>query len=164
MFFETNFLIQDYYPEMLATKFFVNIPGFFQGMFSAFSPFISEATKKKFIVCAKGSVREKMLQVIDVDCLPQEYLYEILLFTFSLLFLITSRYGGLGKNFQATSSVDSSSTSKSTPLPSTNTAAEEKAVEVDIERRGKHEVTKNIKKGDEVCWEFTTPTYVLNIR
>jgi len=68
--------------------------------------------------------------------------------------LITCRYGGLGKNFQATSYVETSSTPA---LPSTNTATEEKAVEVDIERRGKHEVTKNVKKGDEVCWEFTTP-------
>lgn len=66
-------LMQDNYPETLAVKFFVNVPWFFETVYSMVTAFTSERTKKKFVICSKGTIREKMLQVIDVECLPIEY-------------------------------------------------------------------------------------------
>lgn len=46
-------LMQDNYPELLAIKFFVNVPKWGSMIFSLIKPLLPEATVKKFVVCSK---------------------------------------------------------------------------------------------------------------
>ncbi|KAI8378257.1 CRAL-TRIO domain-containing protein [Choanephora cucurbitarum] len=46
-------IMQDNYPEFLATKFFVNVPKWGSIVFKLVRPLLSEATVKKFVICAK---------------------------------------------------------------------------------------------------------------
>eukprot|EP01112_Ceratiomyxa_fruticulosa_P002799 TRINITY_DN1302_c0_g1_i1.p1 TRINITY_DN1302_c0_g1~~TRINITY_DN1302_c0_g1_i1.p1 ORF type:complete len:509 (-),score=126.97 TRINITY_DN1302_c0_g1_i1:102-1628(-) len=66
-------LFQNYYPETIARKVFVNVPWFFGALYSLFSSFTSERTRSKFIVCTKGAIKEKLIEFIPVDNLPEEY-------------------------------------------------------------------------------------------
>jgi len=65
-------IFQDYYPETLAKKFFINVPSFFETVYSLFSSFIDEQTRQKFIICA-GGYRQKMLDAIDPGQVPVLY-------------------------------------------------------------------------------------------
>lgn len=60
----------DYYPELLATKFFVNVPRVLAWVFGAISNFLSKATVAKFVVL--GDARE-LNKYIDLDQLPERY-------------------------------------------------------------------------------------------
>ncbi|KAI7892884.1 CRAL-TRIO domain-containing protein [Mucor mucedo] len=46
-------LLQDNYPEFLSTKLFVNIPKWGTVIFRLVRPLLSEATLKKFVICAR---------------------------------------------------------------------------------------------------------------
>lgn len=48
-------LFQNYYPEFLGSKYFVNVPTFMQWMFAFVRPFLSKETVAKFHVIADGS-------------------------------------------------------------------------------------------------------------
>jgi hypothetical protein len=60
----------DYYPELLASKFFVNVPHVLAWVFGAISNFLSKETVAKFIVL--GDARE-LSKYIDLDQLPERY-------------------------------------------------------------------------------------------
>ena len=60
----------DYYPELLATKFFVNVPRVLAWVFGAISNFLSKETVAKFVVL--GDARE-LNKYIDLDQLPERY-------------------------------------------------------------------------------------------
>ena len=63
-------LFADYYPELLATKFFVNVPRVLAWVFGAISNFLSKETVAKFVVL--GDARE-LDKYIDGDQLPERY-------------------------------------------------------------------------------------------
>jgi phosphatidylinositol transfer protein SFH5 len=63
-------LFTDYYPELLATKFFVNVPRVLAWVFGAISNFLSKETVAKFVVL--GDARE-LSRYIDLDQLPERY-------------------------------------------------------------------------------------------
>jgi phosphatidylinositol transfer protein SFH5 len=63
-------LFSDYYPELLATKFFVNVPRVLAWVFGAISNFLSKETVEKFVVL--GDARE-LNRYIDHDQLPERY-------------------------------------------------------------------------------------------
>ncbi|EFA84049.1 cellular retinaldehyde-binding/triple function domain-containing protein [Heterostelium album PN500] len=66
-------LLQDNYPEMLARKFFINVPWFFERLYAFFSSFTNDRTRKKFIICSNKTYRRELLQFIDADSLPARY-------------------------------------------------------------------------------------------
>jgi phosphatidylinositol transfer protein SFH5 len=63
-------IFTDYYPELLATKFFVNVPRVLAWVFGAISNFLSKETVAKFVVL--GDARE-LNKYIDLDQLPERY-------------------------------------------------------------------------------------------
>jgi phosphatidylinositol transfer protein SFH5 len=63
-------LFTDYYPELLAAKFFVNVPRVLAWVFGAISNFLSKETVAKFVVL--GDARE-LNRFIDLDQLPERY-------------------------------------------------------------------------------------------
>ncbi|KAG8871394.1 Non-classical phosphatidylinositol transfer protein (PITP) [Tulasnella sp. 331] len=68
-------LFQDYYPETLAKKYFVNVPAYMAWIFWAAKPFISAATFAKFQMVGKGPeiVGKAMLPHVDSSELPKKY-------------------------------------------------------------------------------------------
>src|SRR5438046_6115974 len=63
-------MFTDYYPELLAAKFFVNVPRVLAWVFGALSNFLSKETVAKFVVL--GDARE-LNKYIDIDQLPERY-------------------------------------------------------------------------------------------
>jgi phosphatidylinositol transfer protein SFH5 len=63
-------LFADYYPELLATKFFVNVPRVLAWVFGAISSFLSKETVEKFVVL--GDARELSKYVARGE-LPERY-------------------------------------------------------------------------------------------
>jgi hypothetical protein len=63
-------LFTDNYPELLAVKFFVNVPRVLAWVFGAISNFLSKETVEKFVVL--GDARE-LSRWIDLDQLPERY-------------------------------------------------------------------------------------------
>jgi phosphatidylinositol transfer protein SFH5 len=63
-------LFSDYYPELLAAKFFVNVPRVLAWVFGAISGFLSKETVEKFVVL--GDARE-LSRWIEGDELPERY-------------------------------------------------------------------------------------------
>src|SRR5579859_3361160 len=63
-------LFADYYPELLAAKFFVNVPRVLAWVFGAISNFLSAETVEKFVVL--GDARE-LSRYIDAEELPERY-------------------------------------------------------------------------------------------
>ena len=63
-------LFTDYYPELLATKFFVNVPRVLAWVFGAISAFLSRETVEKFVVL--GDARE-LSGWIGGEELPERY-------------------------------------------------------------------------------------------
>jgi hypothetical protein len=63
-------LFSDYYPELLATKFFVNVPRVLAWVFGAISNFLSKETVEKFVVL--GDARD-LNKYIDENQLPERY-------------------------------------------------------------------------------------------
>lgn len=63
-------IFADHYPELLATKFFVNVPRVLAWVFGAISNFLSKETVEKFVVL--GDARE-LNKYIDTDQLPERY-------------------------------------------------------------------------------------------
>jgi len=63
-------LFTDYYPELLATKFFVNVPKVLAWVFNAISNFLSKETVQKFVVLGDAT---ELSRYIDLDQLPEQY-------------------------------------------------------------------------------------------
>ncbi|CAG8531422.1 2487_t:CDS:2 [Ambispora leptoticha] len=66
-------VMQDNYPEFLAVKFFVNVPWWGDLIFKFISVFLTEQTKKKFIVTTASNAKEKMTKYIAEEELPTKY-------------------------------------------------------------------------------------------
>jgi phosphatidylinositol transfer protein SFH5 len=63
-------IFADYYPELLAAKFFVNVPRVLAWVFGAISNFLSKETVAKFVVLSDA---RDLSQYIDLDELPERY-------------------------------------------------------------------------------------------
>jgi len=63
-------IFADYYPELLSTKFFVNVPRVLAWVFGAISNFLSKETVAKFVVLSDSKELSKW---IDLDELPERY-------------------------------------------------------------------------------------------
>ncbi|OLL22599.1 Phosphatidylinositol transfer protein SFH5 [Neolecta irregularis DAH-3] len=63
-------IFQRHYPELLAAKYFVNVPRGMEFVFSVVKPFLSADTIKKFVVLADS---KKLVQFIPADELPEIY-------------------------------------------------------------------------------------------
>lgn len=63
-------IFADHYPELLATKFFVNVPRVLAWVFGAISNFLSRETVAKLVVL--GDAKE-LSKYIDLDELPERY-------------------------------------------------------------------------------------------
>ncbi|OWM81669.1 patellin-6 [Punica granatum] len=66
-------LFQDNYPEMVARKIFVNVPWYFSVLYSMFSPFLTQRTKSKFVICKEGNVAETLYKFIRPEDVPVQY-------------------------------------------------------------------------------------------
>ncbi|CAH1762231.1 14652_t:CDS:2 [Entrophospora sp. SA101] len=65
-------IMQNHYPEFLAVKFFINVPWWGDMMFKFISYFLSEETKKKFIVTS-SDVKNNLLLYITEENIPSKY-------------------------------------------------------------------------------------------
>jgi phosphatidylinositol transfer protein SFH5 len=63
-------IFADHYPELLATKFFVNVPRVLAWVFGAISNFLSKETVEKFVVLSDA---RDLSKYIDLDQLPERY-------------------------------------------------------------------------------------------
>eukprot|EP00026_Physarum_polycephalum_P007950 Phypoly_transcript_08023.p1 GENE.Phypoly_transcript_08023~~Phypoly_transcript_08023.p1 ORF type:complete len:445 (+),score=102.83 Phypoly_transcript_08023:178-1512(+) len=138
-------LFQDYYPELLAKKFFVNIPWFFETVYNVISAFVSDRTKAKFVLCSKGSLREKLLVNIPVENLPTEYGG------------LSTLDKGLIPHSPNINNNNNNNNPTNTNEPPQYTSAE-KPTEVNIEPGAKYEVAKEVEAGQVLVWEFTLVT------
>ncbi|KAG0172108.1 Non-classical phosphatidylinositol transfer protein (PITP) [Apophysomyces sp. BC1034] len=66
-------IMQDNYPEYLATKYFVNVPWWGSKIFKLIRPLLPEATFKKFVVCSNDELLETLTQSIEQVNLPEVY-------------------------------------------------------------------------------------------
>ncbi|KAK4515079.1 UDP-glucose 4-epimerase [Mucor velutinosus] len=66
-------IMQDNYPEFLATKLFVNVPYWGAMIFKLVRPLLSEATTKKFVVCSNDELYQSLTNIIDEANLPKAY-------------------------------------------------------------------------------------------
>ncbi|GAN05583.1 CRAL/TRIO domain-containing protein [Mucor ambiguus] len=66
-------IMQDNYPEFLATKLFVNVPYWGAMIFKLVRPLLSEATTKKFVVCSNDELYQSLTNIIDEANLPKDY-------------------------------------------------------------------------------------------
>ncbi|KAK4771285.1 hypothetical protein SAY87_031817 [Trapa incisa] len=66
-------LFQDNYPEMVARKIFINVPWYFSVLYSMFSPFLTQRTKSKFVICKEGNVAETLYKFIRPEDIPVQY-------------------------------------------------------------------------------------------
>ncbi|KAI8577316.1 hypothetical protein K450DRAFT_252570 [Umbelopsis ramanniana AG] len=66
-------IMQDNYPEVLAKKFFVNVPSWGSMIFKLVRPLLSENTVKKFVICSSSEASESLLQQISKENLPKQY-------------------------------------------------------------------------------------------
>ncbi|KAL9548869.1 hypothetical protein MBANPS3_005470 [Mucor bainieri] len=66
-------IMQDNYPEFLAAKLFVNVPYWGAMIFKLVRPLLSEATTKKFVVCANDELYQSLTNIIDEANLPKDY-------------------------------------------------------------------------------------------
>lgn len=68
-------LFQDYYPEFLSRKFFVNVPSVMAWVFWLFKPFLSAKTMEKFSMVGPGpkTIGAVLLPIIDAQELPKRY-------------------------------------------------------------------------------------------
>ncbi|CAN7118514.1 unnamed protein product [Brassica rapa subsp. narinosa] len=68
-----NSIIQDNYPEMVATKIFINVPWYFSVIYSMFSPFLTHRTKSKFVISKEGNAAETLYKFIRPEDIPVQY-------------------------------------------------------------------------------------------
>ncbi|KAK4748168.1 hypothetical protein SAY87_014754 [Trapa incisa] len=66
-------LFQDNYPEMVARKIFINVPWYFSVLYSMFSPFLTQRTKSKFVICKEGNVAETLYKFVRPEDIPVQY-------------------------------------------------------------------------------------------
>ncbi|EGG23892.1 cellular retinaldehyde-binding/triple function domain-containing protein [Cavenderia fasciculata] len=128
---QTIQLLQDNYPEILAVKYFINIPWFFERLVNLFT---SERTKKKFVVCDSNSYRHHLLENIDITKLP-------------------AKYGGLNNIQQDGNNIED--TTAATTTKGDN--EQDKVQSVTLKSKESHKINLGtLLPGTTVSWEFTT--------
>ncbi|KAJ2648011.1 Non-classical phosphatidylinositol transfer protein (PITP) [Coemansia sp. RSA 1250] len=65
-------LMSDNYPETLATKIFANVPGWGETIFNIIGRWLSDETKKKFVVVSKATAPSALAQRIGND-IPEKF-------------------------------------------------------------------------------------------
>ncbi|THH05411.1 hypothetical protein EW145_g4811 [Phellinidium pouzarii] len=72
---EATAIFQDYYPETLYKKFFVNVPAIFTWIFWLFKPLISAQTAAKMSVVGTGpkTIGKELLPFVEAKELPKQY-------------------------------------------------------------------------------------------
>ncbi|KAJ2448204.1 Non-classical phosphatidylinositol transfer protein (PITP) [Coemansia sp. RSA 2336] len=65
-------LMSDNYPETLATKIFANVPGWGETIFNIIGRWLSDETKKKFVVVSKATAPSALAQRIGED-IPEKF-------------------------------------------------------------------------------------------
>ncbi|KAJ3110329.1 cytosolic factor, phosphatidylinositol/phosphatidylcholine transfer protein [Phlyctochytrium bullatum] len=63
-------IAQNYYPEMLGKMFIINSPMLFTGVWTLVKPLLDEVTVNKIYILGSG-YKDKLLEFIDADCLPE---------------------------------------------------------------------------------------------
>ncbi|XP_062081020.1 patellin-6-like [Humulus lupulus] len=63
-------LFQDNYPEIVAHNIFINVPWYFNMLYSVFSPFLTQRTKSKFVISKEGNVAKTLYKPEDA---PVQY-------------------------------------------------------------------------------------------
>ncbi|XP_072983838.1 patellin-6 [Typha latifolia] len=66
-------LFQDNYPELVASKVFINVPWYFSMLYAMVSPFLTERTKSKFVIAREGNVAETLYKFIRPEFVPVQY-------------------------------------------------------------------------------------------
>ncbi|KAJ2086977.1 Non-classical phosphatidylinositol transfer protein (PITP), partial [Coemansia sp. S100] len=66
-------LMSDNYPESLATKIFANVPGWGETVFNVICRWLSEDTKRKFVVVSKASAPRVLAERIGEANLPEKF-------------------------------------------------------------------------------------------
>ncbi|GFS38554.1 SEC14 cytosolic factor family protein [Actinidia rufa] len=66
-------LFQDNYPEMVARKIFINVPWYFSVLYSMFSPFLTQRTKSKWVICKEGNVADTLYKYIRPENVPVQF-------------------------------------------------------------------------------------------
>ncbi|XP_062100673.1 patellin-6-like [Humulus lupulus] len=66
-------LFQDNYPEMVARNIFINVPWYFNMVYSVFSPFLTQRTKSKFVISKEGNVAKTLYKFIRPEDAPVQY-------------------------------------------------------------------------------------------
>ncbi|KAJ2687514.1 Non-classical phosphatidylinositol transfer protein (PITP) [Coemansia spiralis] len=66
-------VMSDNYPETLATKIFANVPGWGETVFNVICRWLSEDTKKKFVVVSKVSAPRVLAERIGETNLPEKF-------------------------------------------------------------------------------------------
>ncbi|KAG8954115.1 Non-classical phosphatidylinositol transfer protein (PITP) [Tulasnella sp. 419] len=68
-------IFQDYYPELLHKKYFINVPALMAWVFWAFKPFVSSQTFAKLQMVGRGpeTIAKELLPAIDKSELPKRY-------------------------------------------------------------------------------------------
>ncbi|KAI8320305.1 CRAL/TRIO domain-containing protein, partial [Martensiomyces pterosporus] len=66
-------VMSDNYPETLATKIFANVPGWGETVFSIICRWLSEETKRKFVVVSKASAPKALAERIGEQNIPEAY-------------------------------------------------------------------------------------------
>ncbi|KAJ2312499.1 Non-classical phosphatidylinositol transfer protein (PITP) [Coemansia sp. RSA 2705] len=65
-------LMSDNYPETLSTKIFANVPGWGETIFNIIGRWLSDETKRKFVVVSKASAPAALVQHIGED-IPEKF-------------------------------------------------------------------------------------------
>jgi hypothetical protein len=66
-------MFQDYYPEFLHVKLFLNIPTFLEFLYKLFSSLSSSKTRAKFRMLGPSNSKTELQALLDNDNLPIEY-------------------------------------------------------------------------------------------
>ncbi|XP_010540642.1 PREDICTED: patellin-4-like [Tarenaya hassleriana] len=65
--------LQDNYPELVSRNIFINVPFWFYALNALLSPFLTQRTKSKFLVCRPAKVTETLLKYIPAEEIPVQY-------------------------------------------------------------------------------------------
>ncbi|KAJ1951114.1 Non-classical phosphatidylinositol transfer protein (PITP), partial [Linderina macrospora] len=66
-------VLSDNYPETLAVKVFSYVPSWGETVFNIIGRWLSEETKKKFVVVSKASAEKTLAEIIGKENLPEKY-------------------------------------------------------------------------------------------
>ncbi|RYQ79222.1 hypothetical protein Ahy_Scaffold6g107929 isoform A [Arachis hypogaea] len=66
-------LLQDNYPELVAKHIFINVPFWYYAVSALLSPFLTQRTKRKFVVARPAKVTETLIKYIPIEEIPVQY-------------------------------------------------------------------------------------------